>query len=182
MIQLAGSQYSQLSDRVRGQSGRRGTYISALPVEQSKALASHCAACARVRLSGLSTLDPPPSQDSTPSLLAVRGLPALHPSPGQSGMQPFISRLGCFLTEKKKREMVFSQLHPPSAAAWCGAPTRLSSAGVIGDEPLPRLSDMNRAAQASQVCGSYSGAHPCTLWPTGTLYPDSFADISGFKF
>lgn len=124
----------------------------------------------------------PPSQDSTPSLLAVRGLPALHPSPGQSGMQPFISRLGCFLTEKKKREMVFSQLHPPSAAAWCGAPTRLSSAGVIGDEPLPRLSDTNRAAQASQVCGSYSGAHPCTLWPTGTLYPDSFADISGFKF
>lgn len=117
-------------------------------------------------------LGPPPQPGFNATTAGCTGLPALHPSPGQSGMQAFISWLGCFLTEKKERETVFSQLHPPSAAAWCGARTRLSSAGIIGDEPLPRLSGMNRAAQASQVCLCLCCPQQCpSLHPVAHWYP-----------
>lgn len=92
MIQLAGGRSSQLCDSVRDQSGRQRTYRSSLPIRGDKAnylwvIAAH------VCFSGFST-PIESSQDSRPLLLA-----GLHPPPGQSGMQGFISWLGCFLTE-----------------------------------------------------------------------------------
>lgn len=103
------------------------------------------------------------------------GLPGLHPSPGQSGMQSFISWLGCFLTEIKEGEMVFSQLHLPPAWALRGAHTQVRSAGITGDEPPPQLSDMARDALAAQVCLCLCccrGVHPCN--PSSLVTSPSF--------
>lgn len=47
---------------------------------------------------------------------------------------------------------------------------QLSSAGIISNEPLPQLSDVNRAAQASQIClclccpCRHPSRHPVTCW------------------
>lgn len=101
------------------------------------------------------------------------GLPGLHPSPGQSGTQPFISWLGCFLTEKEDKEMVFSQLHPPSASARRGDHTSWAAQALSAMSRFHSFllwTGQLNLHRSVCVCAAHAGIHPGTLWPAGTLY------------
>lgn len=170
MIQLAGGKYSQLSDWVRGQSGRQRTYISALPVREDK---TKCLWVTAQHVPVYTFLGSPPwsppaeiqghhcwlcwTPRATSFSWAIRHA-TLH----------FVA--GLFLDWEKREWDGLLPATPAFCISMAWWSHWLSSVGIVGDEPLPQLSDTNRAAQASRVCLSlcclrrYPSLHPVTCW------------------